>query len=297
MSDEDARLLARAAAWTGPESDFAELARTEGLDFATALLHDRILRVPTNAEFSRSAREAQRPAKNDRDLIGIVRGAFHREHRHTSADGATVLAIARELGCAAEVIPTASLGTLEESAGAILDWLAAQRDRRIVLVSLSKGGADVKHALSRRDAAFGEVAAWVSFSGIVQGTPLIEWLRRRPLRWWGVRLWLWWRGYRARALDELRHDAASPWPALPEHLRVVHVFGFPLRHHLAHPWAARGYARLSPLGPNDGGGILLADCAKLPGIVCPIWGADHYLAPRWDARPLLTGIITAALRK
>lgn len=297
LADEDARLFARAAAWTGMESDLAELARSEGLDFATALLYDRLLRVPENAEFLRSAHEAQHPEKNDRDLIGIVPGAFHREHRHTSADGASVLAIARELGCAAEVIPTASLGTLDENAGAILDWLAAHRGRRVVLVSLSKGGADVKRALSHRAAAFEDVSAWVSFSGIVQGTPLIEWLRRQPLRWWGVQLWLWWRGYRAQALNELRHDATSAWPPLPAHIHVVHVCGFPLRRHLAHPWAPRGYARLSPLGPNDGGGILLADCTKLPGIVCPIWGADHYLMPTWDVLPLLTGIVAAALRK
>ena len=43
----------------------------------------------------------------------------------------------------------------------------------------------------------------------------------------------------------------------PAHVRVVHVCGFPLQRHLTHPWAARGYSRLSPLGPNDGGGILL----------------------------------------
>jgi hypothetical protein len=158
---------------------------------------------------------------------------------------------------------------------------------------------DVKRALSQPGAAeaFATVSAWVSFSGIVEGTHLIEWLRRRPLRWWTVRLWLWWHGHSALALDELRHDAAKAWPALPEHLRVVHVFGFPLGRHLAHAWAPRGYARLSSLGPNDGGGILLGDCTKLPGIVCPIWGADHYLMPSWDVLPLLTGIVATALRK
>lgn len=301
-AEEDARLLARAAAWTGPESDLAELTRSEGLDFATALLHERLLRVPANADFFRSAREAPRPAKISTDLIGIVPGAFHREHRNTSADGACVLAIARELGCAAVVLPTGSFGTLDENARVLLDWLAAQRGRRIALVSLSKGGADVKRALSLPEAAraFAAVSAWVSFSGMVQGTPLIEWLRRRPLRWWAVRLWLGWRGYRAAALEDLRHGpgtALAAWPALPGHLRVVHVCGFPLQRHLAHSWAPRGYARLSALGPNDGGGILLGDLARLPGIVCPVWGADHYLAPRWDARPILTGILAAALTK
>ena len=146
--------------------------------------------------------------------------------------------------------------------------------------------------------AFDSVAAWVSLSGMVQGTPLVEWLRTRRLRWWIVRLMLWWRGHSRQTLEDLRHGPGAPlsaWPALPAHLDVVHVCGFPLRRHLAHPWAPRAYERLAPLGPNDGGGILLADTLTLPGIVCPVWGADHYLAPRWDALPLLKGIIAAAL--
>jgi hypothetical protein len=300
LAAEDKDLLARVAAWAGPEEELAEVVRGEGLDFATALLYDRVLRRPVNAGFLRAAQAASEPELISADLIGIVPGAFHREHRNTGADGVRILAIARELGCKAEVIPLASLGTLDENAGAILDWLIRHRDQRIALVSLSKGGADVKRALARPDAAeaFAAVRAWVNFSGIVQGTPLIEWLRRRPLRWWGVRLWLWWRGHRARALEELRHGsgtALAEWPAFPAHLRVVHVCGFPLRRHLAHPWAARAYARLAALGPNDGGGILLSDVVRWPGIVCPIWGADHYLAPRWEILPLLTGIVATAL--
>lgn len=302
LADEDARLLARAAVSTEKGSDLGELTRSEGVDVATASLHHRILRVPANSEFFRSACDAQQPAEICADLIGVVPGAFHHEHRDTGANGARVVSIARKLGCEVEVIPTASFGTLDENARVILDWLALHRGKCIGLVSLSKGGADVKRALSMPGAAsaFGAVSAWVSFSGIVQGTPLIEWLRRRPLRWWSVRLWLWWRGHKVQAMEELSHGprtALAAWPTLPEHLRVVHVCGFPLRRHLAHAWARRGYARLSSLGPNDGGGILLGDCTELPGIVCPIWGADHYLTPRWDALPLLTGIIAAALKK
>ncbi len=299
LADEDARLLARAAAWTGQEGDLVELARGEGLDFATALLHDRILRVPANAAFLHSAHEMRRPENFCADLIGIVPGAFHREPWNTGAAGARVLAIACELGCVAEVIPTGSFGTLNENARVILDWLAAHRGKNVALISLSKGGTEVKRALSLPEAAsaFATTFAWVSFSGIVHGTPLIDWLRRHPLRWWSVRMWLWWHGHSARALDDLRYDATLAWPALPAHLRSVRVCGFPIRRHLAHPWATRGYRRLAPLGPNDGGGILLGDCPKLPGIVCPIWGADHYLMPPWDVLPLLTGIVAAALRR
>jgi hypothetical protein len=300
VADEDAELLARAAAWTGPDLDFAQLAQTDGLDFATAVLYDRLSRVPANAQFSHRVRDAHQTDRIHADVIGIVPGAFHREHRNTGADGSRVTAIASRLGCHAEVVPTKSCGTLDENARAILGWLKSHDGRRIALICLSKGGADVKRALALPGAAeaFASVSAWINLSGIVQGTPLIAWLRNRPLRWWAVRLWLCWHGYTARAIEELRHGSGTvlaEWPAVPAHLQIVHVCGFPLARHLAHPWAPRGYARLSPLGPNDGGGILLADLPGLPGIVFPIWGADHYLEPHWDILPMLTGVIAAAL--
>src|SRR5205814_7337630 len=60
----------------------------------------------------------------------------------------------------------------------------------------------------------------------------------------------------------------------------------------------RGHARLVPLGPNDGGGILLADLLDLPGEVFPVRAADHYLAPKtWDIRPLLRRILRASVAK
>jgi hypothetical protein len=304
-TEEDARLLARAAEWGGVEGALdaervGKVFRSEGLGFATALLYEQLLKREENARFLRCAQAGDTATKINADLIGVVPGAFHREHRHTGADGARILRIAEELGCAAEVIPTGSFGTFEENARAIGAWLATHRGRRIALLSLSKGSADLKYALAQPGpaAAFADVMTWVSLSGMVQGTPLVAWLRQRWLRWWSMRLLLWWRGHSGRALLELSHGSGTVlagWPALPPHLRVVHVYGFPLVRHLAHEWAPKGYARVAPLGPNDGGGILLADLLELPGIVCPIWGADHYLDPAWDVLPLLRGIVSSAI--
>ena len=294
VGEADAELLERAAAWEGVDTG------AQGIDFATAVLYNRVAREPANAAFLQAALARKDGDGGRPTFVGVVPGAFYREHRNTGADGARVLSIARGLGCEAELVPVKSFGMLEENSAAILDWLEAHGGREITLVSLSKGGADIKCALGspRAAVAFSDVKQWVNFSGLVQGTPLVEWLRERPPRWWGARLILWWQGHGIRALGQLRHGAGSPlepWPALPAHLRVVHVFGVPLRRHLRHPWAVRGYERLAPLGPNDGGGILLADLASLPGIVCPVWGADHYLDPAWDVLPLLRGIVSAAI--
>jgi hypothetical protein len=309
ISRDDVRLLASAAAWWANENRkfadltpacLAEIARTRGMEFATAVFHEAALRVEKNAALLVGIETVDARLMNRPDLIAVVPGAFHREHPDSGADGRRVVAIAQEIGCRAAVIPVPGFGRLENNAKIIANWLGSRRERSIAIVSLSKGGSDLKRALALPNAerTFANVQLWVSFSGIVQGTPLIAWLRARPLRWLGVHLLLWLRRHPRGTLDDLRHDSGAnlaTWPELPPHLRIVHICGVPLRAHLQHRWAPRAYDRLAALGPNDGGGVLLGALSSVPGLMCPVWGADHYLQPSWNATPLLRDIVIAAL--
>jgi hypothetical protein len=309
VSREDTLLLAMAAAWWANEQRrfadltpeyLAEIARTRGIDFATAVFHEAALREEKNAELIAGIENVDPRLMDRPDLIAVVPGAFYREHPDSGADGRRVVAIAREIGCAAAVIPIPGFGRIDDNARIIADWLNSRPERSITIVSLSKGGSDVKRALGlhQADRAFARVQLWISFSGIVQGTPLIAWLRARPLRWLSVHVLLWLRRHPHGTLNDLRHEAGAAlaiWPELPPHLRVVHICGVPLPNHLQHRWAPRAYDRLATLGPNDGGGVLLGALSNVPGVVCPIWGADHYLQPSWNATPLLRDIVVAAL--
>ena len=119
-------------------------------------------------------------------------------------------------------------------------------------------------------------------SGLPQGTPLVAWLQGQRWRKLAVKLLLCLRGQKFSVVEELRHGAnapLAPWPLLPRHLSIVHIIAFPLRRHLAHAWASRGFERLSPLGPNDGGGFLLGDAANLPGRLFPVWGPTIIFSP------------------
>ena len=303
FDSRDIELLQRSAEDSSP-LDLSELcagwnrAQTSEIDFRTALLYDRVLRRAENRAFLDALLSGPTAPLRDAVLVGIVPGAFYREHKNTGADGARVMSILRQVGFRAEVVPVRSFGRVEENAAIIRDWLRRQEGRRVALIALSKGAADCKTALRSGGAEWDRVAAWINLSGLVQGTPLIAWLRRQPLRMIGVRLLLWIRKQSFAAADDLLYGddtPLAPWPELPPTLRLVHVIAFPLRRHLRHRWAFRAYERLAPLGPNDGGGILLKDMALLPGIVCPVWGVDHYLEPAWDITLFLRHVILASL--
>jgi hypothetical protein len=307
FSGEDRQLLGRVAACNQcvelrdcSQVKFLEVFHEHGLDFATALLFERLLKHPNHSRFYRRVQSGCEVLSGKLPLVGIVPGAFYREHKNTGADGARVAAILKSMGCDVEIVPVESFGSLKRNATLIAQWAQLRKNRRVILITLSKGAADLKTALALPEAPelLGEVQAWISLSGLPQGTPLEAWLRKQRLRRFGIRILLRLRGQRYSVVEELRHGPDSPlanWPVLPSHLQVIHVVGFPLRKHLAHPWAARGYERVASLGPNDGGGFLLSDVMNLPGTVFPVWGADHYLQPGWDATSLLRRAFVAAM--
>lgn len=293
FSPEDRTLLVRA--------DGGEPGAADDLDLATAREFLRVSRSPANAAFARTVAASTPGGPPPRVKIGLVPGAFYLEHTNTGADGAMVRRILAGLGHEAELIPVQSFGSLTDNARIICEWLRRPHDAPVILVSLSKGAADVKtalHLMNTSGSTPPDFAAWISLTGISTGTPLVKWLRRRPWRWWGVWLLLRLRGQNIGVLHELRHGPDAPlaqWPDLPPGLQIVHIHGFPLRRHLNHPWAAKAYKRLAALGPNDGGSVLLADIARWPGIVFPLWGVDHYMQPRHDITARLSRVLQTVL--
>ncbi len=307
-SDEE--LFASVARWRGDRElcmmraeRLRAIAAVEGVDFATALLYDSLLRSPRHGPFIQ--RLDGLPAKGSRAgpaTVVIVPGAFYLESPHTGADGRLPREEAARFGCPAESIPLGNFGSLEENAGILAEHLLRRPAGPVVLVSLSKGGADVKVALGRRGAAavFAQVSWWIDLSGMTSGTPLAGWLLARPLRSLLLRGLLWWKGYQFSVIRELDRSAAGPLSeavCLPPHMQAIHVLGFPRKRHLSTPLSRRGHQRLSRLGPNDGA-VLLGDVTRLPGLIYPIWGADHYLRPAGrDMRALVGRILSYVMNE
>jgi len=271
----------------------------EGIDAATAWLYRSVLESPLHGPFIRRIEEIcerSAPWAWNRDaVLVIVPGASYQENPSSGADGRLVREQAERLGCPTDLIPLATTGTVRQNARIICDWLTAQPERPVILASLSKGGPDVKMALAEPGAgrAFDNVVAWISLCGILDGTPMADWLLSPSPGALLLRLYYRLRGQSSSFLRDLRYGQGGPLDAelrLPAHLRLISVVGFPLREHLTRRVSRRCHDRLAPLGPNDGG-LVLADVCALPGLVYPIWGADHYLQPKTDVRVLVRAIL------
>jgi hypothetical protein len=74
-------------------------------------------------------------------------------------------------------------------------------------------------------------------------------------------------------------DPAHPfWQGevnVPPHVRVVNLLGVPLHSHVQQRSLFKRYGWMASLGPNDGMS-LLRDLLVEPGVIYPLWGADHY---------------------
>lgn len=270
----------------------AAIADREGIDFATALLFKSLCASDQHQDFIRRVENNQEASDEPIETnyrIVIVPGAFYREFPQSGADGRLVIQTAHDLGIPVDVIPLKSFGLLEENGAIIADYLQKHADESVVLVSLSKGTSDFKALLSHphADNLLEPVRAWISLSGIYYGTPIARWVLSSKMRSWWIQFVLWLRGGNFAVVRELDHGpdvSLSREVVLARQVPIVHIVGFALKRHLSRPLARRAYRRIQHLGPNDGGGILLADVLRLPGVVYPVWGSDHYLRP--DCRDL-----------
>ncbi|MCA9070774.1 MAG: hypothetical protein KDA84_17710, partial [Planctomycetaceae bacterium] len=164
-----------------------------------------------------------------------------------------------------------------------------------ILVSLSKGGAEIKMALKEPDAkeCFRMITAWLNVGGILEGSPMIKWLFRRKFRTLLYRLIFAMRKQDFGMIQALQHGMAGSLGftlEVPKSWEILHVAGFPLHRHMSSPRAERWRHRLSKWGPNDSV-LLLTELEKLPGLVYPVWGTDHYLQSQWEVSNLVRSLL------
>ena len=259
------------------------LASLGTLDEITAQLYERILTRPQNRLLMEAVEGPADPllmAHLKEVCLVLVPGLLYRQFPETGSDGAVVTEIANSMSIPVITIPLDGTEGLEKSAAVIGEWLQAHvpPEKAIVLVSLSKGSAEIMHALAQPGIrpAFQRVIAWISVCGLPFGTPSMEMLMKNRFRRAVLGAYCYFKGWRLATLRALLAHRPSNRVALPAHMTMIQVVPFPLHRHLRSRQSRRLHRRLARLGPNDGY-ALLEELARLPGYLYPVWGADHCL--------------------
>jgi len=306
FSDGETALLDRAANWphhTAIESltceALQEITQQEGVDFATALLFDRFKKTSARSSFiqqiDRLIEEAAQPLPKIDAKVVIVPGALYVERPDMGGDGRLIREVAARLGLQSDLIALASFGSVTENAGLIRVWLKEHAAERVILVSLSKGGADLKLATAASDAPdlFRNVVAWINVCGPLSGSRMANWILESRLRSGFFRWKFRWQKRDFRFVADLEHGAGAPLSfrlRVPATIRMVSMIGFPLRRHMSTTFSRFCHRTLACAGPNDGT-TLLSDLNEVPGEIYPVWGMDHYFRPEERARNLVGAIL------
>jgi len=203
----------------------------------------------------------------------FVPGWLYRRHPETGASLEREIRALRNAGVDARRIATDENGSIEENARVIAAAIHAARAGRLILVSASKGGAEVMLALDslvmpedRR-----RVAAWVNAGGILGGTPLADEALTIPRRWLtGILLFR-----HCQGVVSMTRANASRWRRrVPSGVPVINLVAIPLSGDVT-PRARDGYCALRRYGPNDGLALITDEIVPGTATITAL-GSDHY---------------------
>lgn len=275
-----ARPLAAGLRGALPETQWLrDLGARRGVDFATAVLYEALRAHPLHGAFAESI-EAQ-PLPREGGAAGtlvLVPGLVWEDYPQLGADGQLVAQVAGRLGFSVRRIAISGRGAPSSNASAILRFVQDLEASDAWLVSLSKGSADLRFAMSGRFGPFPwrKFSGWINICGSPNGSDLAALLTSSALRRVAARATCLAARIPFRAMLEMssRHEAWHRMPALPAEFRAINVVGLPLSWHLSRMLASR-HRLLAAAGPNDGV-VLCQNAYAEPGPIYPLWGYDHY---------------------
>lgn len=257
------------------------LVETHGVELATAVFYQGILESTTHGPFVKAVdaeKVAPLPTPSRLHLL-LVPALYYQELPQYGGDGQAIASIARACGLQVTIAPLLSKGSLSDNAAILWETLCGMAGDDVLLLSLSVGGGEVRIMLDEHAGApqLARLRGWVNVCGLVRGIPLATRVLRNPLRRLHTMTVCKAIGLDFALVRELDPDHAY-WQgamALPPTLRVVNLIGVPLHSHVQQRSLFKRYSWMQKLGPNDGM-ALLTDLLVEPGLIYPLWGADHY---------------------
>jgi hypothetical protein len=269
-------------------------------DFATIYFCERVLSDPRNralqtavddeTEALKSSGGRARGAPPTDVLVLVVPGYLYQTNPTSGASLESEIDALKSAGYAVERVLTLDDGTVEENSLRVAERLRAARkeQKRVVLVSGSKGGPETAHALGVVLAPdeTEHVIAWVSAGGLMRGTPAADDFTTGP-KGVAIRAIMWARFLDPEGLASLTTQASTARLArgrIPAHVFIVQYVAVPLSGQVSDDARDR-YELLRRDGPNDGMGLLADEL--IGGATVLELGSDHYFKSN-DDQPLRT---------
>ncbi len=214
---------------------------------------------------------------------------LYESHPEVGGDFARQRRMLERLGITHRLIPTPESGSVEDNAAIIA---AAVREtgcdgHPVLLVSISKSGAEVALALSRllTPEETTCVAGWLNAGGALYGTPLADGALRPPASW-VTRTVLWFMGWSMAGLTSITTAASRErldGARIPDSIAVVNVVAVPVSGTVGRTLYG-SYKVLRRYGPNDGV-VLIADTVWPGGANLVALGSDHFLTSLQEDAP------------
>jgi len=250
------------------------------VNIATLVLEQCLRRDPAHGCFIRQVEEAMTTTTiiQDAPLLVIVPGLYYKEHPELGGDAGIISNIAKKFGLTSEIVPTKSLGSINENSEILHQFLRENHSRPYWLASISRGGAEFKWLLYKYPNAdyLDRLQGWVSVNGIVKGTRVFDKVRESGLSRTLFHLLAKLNRIDSRLVDELHHSRTQ-WAetVLPERIQYINIISLPMSWDITGPVQSR-YRQLAHHGPNDGA-VILGDYLTEPGLIYPMAGADHLM--------------------
>lgn len=241
------------------------------------------------------------PAERKDYIILFVPGLLYIDKPETKGDLAGQREMLSQEGFRTELVEIKEAGTVEENGEIIARSIQLHNNSRIILVSTSKGGPDVAHALGTvlqgRDLS--HVRAWVSVGGVLRGAPLVEKVKN-SIEYPFLRLYGFFKSFDVPALAESmsvgRSMARFQRQKIPEHIYILHYVSVPFSGTVIKE-VRDPYEYMRRFGPNDGIVLLSEQILKNGHVVLAI-GSDHWFQdPEIEIKTIaLTGLVFDHIR-
>ncbi|MBF0234354.1 MAG: hypothetical protein HQK65_15140 [Desulfamplus sp.] len=268
--------------------DLVNISTEFSVDFASLFLATQLLKDEKNSILNQSfIHYLDNETVFNRDissyLILFIPGWDYVENGHlTGADFAQPRKLATTFGFENRLIDLPPTGSVNENA----DYLATEikkfsnSGKKILLVGASSAGPAIHLVLSEKlqDEEVASIKAWLNLGGILQGSPLIDFLQERPQRWL-FNLVVWFKGWDTEAIlsmDKKTSRTRFKRLQIEKNILVINYIGIPLSGTLSQ-YGKDNYSILKPEGPNDGI-TLITDVIAPNSLTIVALGNDHFFA-------------------